>query len=326
MAKNTLNDYSSTASSNSDVGGIGIAGTNAASNMDDGLRELMSHIANWIAGTAPVKDTATFADPSDLTKEFRFDGGGITAGQTRVITIPDGDVTIAANPVTLDGTQTLTNKTLTSPTINTPTIVVNDASFSLRDNSDTTKIVQFQLSGLTTGITRTLTPPDASGTIALTSDIPAAAASVAVGTIVNYAGSSAPTGWLFCYGQNVSRTTYSALFTAISTTYGTGDGSTTFTLPDLRGRVIAGKDDMGGTSANRLTNQTGGLNGDTLGATGGVETHALTAAQIPDNSTTKSGTNGPDSGFASGNHTGTGSAHNNVQPTIILNSIVYTGV
>lgn len=103
---------------------------------------------------------------------------------------------------------------------------------------------------------------------------------VPVGAVTDFAGTSAPSGWLLCYGQAISRTTYSALFTAISTTYGVGDGSTTFNVPDARGRVSAGKDDMGGASANRLTNQSGGLDGDTLGATGGAETHTLTEAQL----------------------------------------------
>ena len=92
------------------------------------------------------------------------------------------------------------------------------------------------------------------------------------GTVVPFAGTAEPNGYLFCYGQAVSRTGYAALFAALGTTYGSGDGTTTFNLPDLRGRVIAGQDDMGGSSANRLTNQTGGLDGDTLGATGGAET------------------------------------------------------
>ncbi|HWP27634.1 MAG TPA: phage tail protein [Xanthobacteraceae bacterium] len=88
------------------------------------------------------------------------------------------------------------------------------------------------------------------------------------GVVMPYAGTSEPSGWLFCYGQAVSRTTYAALFSAIGTTYGAGDGSTTFNLPDLRGRTVAGKDNMGGTSADRLTNQSGGLDGDVLGASG----------------------------------------------------------
>ena len=78
-------------------------------------------------------------------------------------------------------------------------------------------------------------------------------AAIPAGVVLPYAGSSAPAGWLLCHGQNVSRTVYAALFAAIGTTYGIGDGTTTFGLPDVRGRVIAGEDDMGGTNAQRLT-------------------------------------------------------------------------
>lgn len=67
------------------------------------------------------------------------------------------------------------------------------------------------------------------------------ATSVPAGSITAYAGSSAPTGWLLCDGTAVSRTTYADLFTAISTAYGTGDGSTTFNVPDMRGRMPVGK-------------------------------------------------------------------------------------
>ena len=66
-----------------------------------------------------------------------------------------------------------------------------------------------------------------------------------------------------CYGQAVSRTTI--LFVQRDWHHlWPGDGSSTFNLPDLRGRAIAGQDDMGGSSANRLTGQTGGVNGDIL--------------------------------------------------------------
>lgn len=93
-------------------------------------------------------------------------------------------------------------------------------------------------------------------------------------SVIAFAGSSAPSGWLLCYGQAVSRTTYADLFTAIGTTYGSGDGSTTFNLPDLRGRAVFGKDDMGASAANRITSGVSGITGTTLGASGGDQNMA----------------------------------------------------
>ncbi len=76
--------------------------------------------------------------------------------------------------------------------------------------------------------------------------------SVPAGVITYYAKSSPPTGWLRCDGTAVSRTTYSALFTAIGTVFGTGDGSTTFNLPDLRGEFVRGYDDGRGVDTSRV--------------------------------------------------------------------------
>ena len=92
-----------------------------------------------------------------------------------------------------------------------------------------------------------------------------------VGMVVPYAGNTAPSGWLLCSNVAVSRTTYSALFAVIGTTYGSGDGITTFNLPDLRGRYVAGRDDMGGFSAMRITSANSGIIATTLGANGGSE-------------------------------------------------------
>lgn len=187
-------------------------------------------------------------------------------------------------------------------------------------------------------------------------------ASTPVGALVLYAGSAAPTGWLLCYGQAVSRVTYATLFAAIGTTYGTGDGSTTFNVPDMRGRIGAGKDNMGGTSASRLTETVLGENPANLGAKGGSQSHTLTTAQIPSHTHSFSGTtnttgahthgikllssggggtsgsiatSGVDSGTQStsnGDHShtfsgttgsaGSGEAHNNLQPTMIFNIII----
>lgn len=75
---------------------------------------------------------------------------------------------------------------------------------------------------------------------------------VPAGTVVAYAGSSAPTGWLVCNGAAVSRTTYAALFAAIGTAFGAGDGSTTFNLPDLRGEFVRGWDAGRGVDPGRV--------------------------------------------------------------------------
>lgn len=104
---------------------------------------------------------------------------------------------------------------------------------------------------------------------------------VPIGGMIPYGGATAPNGWLLCYGQAISRTTYAGLFAAIGTAYGVGDGSTTFNLPDKRGRVSIGKDNMGGSPANRVTNAVSGITATTLGATGGdqhAQADTITAA------------------------------------------------
>jgi len=101
-----------------------------------------------------------------------------------------------------------------------------------------------------------------------------------VGMVVPFAGSTAPANWLLCAGQAVSRTQYAGLYLVLGTIYGVGDGSTTFNLPDLRGRTIAGLDNMGGSAASRLTAGVSGIAATTLGAAGGDErVHQHTHAQ-----------------------------------------------
>lgn len=88
-------------------------------------------------------------------------------------------------------------------------------------------------------------------------------------------GGPEPAGWLWADGRAVSRATYAALFGAIGTTYGAGDGSTTFNLPDYRGRTMVALDNMGGTPAGRIAAATA------LGWAGGSETVTLVTGQIP---------------------------------------------
>jgi len=95
-------------------------------------------------------------------------------------------------------------------------------------------------------------------------------------------GTTAPnSSFVFPYGQAINRTTYATLFALTGTAFGVGDGSTTFNLPDLRGRVPAGKDDMGGSAANRITNAGSGIVGTTLGASSTAQTVTLGTANLP---------------------------------------------
>jgi microcystin-dependent protein len=101
---------------------------------------------------------------------------------------------------------------------------------------------------------------------------------------LDYWGGTPPNGsFAFPYGQAISRTTYAGLFNLVGVTFGSGDGSTAFNLPDVRGRVTAKNDDLGGgTQAGRLT--TASVSSITLGGTGGTETHTLTVGEMPSHS------------------------------------------
>ena len=107
---------------------------------------------------------------------------------------------------------------------------------------------------------------------------------IPVGGLLPYVGSSAPnSAFALPFGQAISRTTYAGLFALVGTTFGGGDGTTTFNLPDLRGRVPAGLDNMGGSAANRIgtiVTDGGTIVGATLGSTGGAATHTQATGEV----------------------------------------------
>ena len=142
------------------------------------------------------------------------------------------------------------------------------------------------------------------------------------GMISQYAGTTSPNGWMICDGSAVSRTTYSALYSAIGNSYGSGDGSTTFNLPNLKGRVPVGRD-----SAQTEF--------DSLGETGGAKTHTLTIAEMPSHRHDFTVFGDPGSGNIAPNdsdnppvrtgytgYEGGNAAHNNLQPYIVVNYII----
>ena len=114
---------------------------------------------------------------------------------------------------------------------------------------------------------------------------------IPIGGLLPYVGSSAPnSAFVLPFGQAISRTTYATLFSLVSTTFGVGDGSTTFNVPDLRGRGVFGQDNMGGSAANRITVAGGNFDGTVLGGAGGGQNQTLTQAQLPAVAPTFTGT------------------------------------
>ena len=96
MAKDKISEYSTSAGSNTVISDIDLGeGTMVPSDVNNSLRMMMKHLADMNAGTSSVQDTLTLADPDDDTKKVRLDAVGVTAGETRVLTAPDADVTIA---------------------------------------------------------------------------------------------------------------------------------------------------------------------------------------------------------------------------------------
>ena len=110
------------------------------------------------------------------------------------------------------------------------------------------------------------------------------ASSSPVGTVTKTASSVAPFGWLLCDGSEISRTTYSDLFAAIGTTYGIGDGSTTFNIPDARGKSALGVNNVGLPNGENVSFSTRDL-----ADTGGEEDHILSSAEGPSHAHNVSG-------------------------------------
>lgn len=238
------------------------------------LREPQSHIE--ASSSYEIKNNGE--DPAITTANIVKTVHGIGSGEGSVVGTAKS--------------QTLTNKTisLTTNTISGSTAEFNTA---LNDGSFAT------LAGTETLTNKTLSSPTFTGTLTLPTSGPGL---VPVGTVISTALSATISGWLLCDGSNVSRTTYAGLFAAIGTTYGSGDGSTTFGIPNLKGRIPVGLD----------ATQT---EFDTLGETGGAKAHTHTNSNTGTAGAHTHAIDPPSTSTSSDAHTHTGPSHSHTGPS-----------
>lgn len=307
---------------------------------------------NWAEGQAPssVNDSARAMMASVAKWRDDVTGTNVTGGTGTAYTLTSNQ-TIASN--------------LNGFTIQFTPGTTNTGAVTLSVDSQTAKPIRFKTGvDLPSGalISGSLYQATYRSSVEewLLHSFDASVYAIPLGGSIDYWGATAPnSAFVLPYGQAISRTVYSGLFAIFSTTFGTGDGSTTFNIPDLRGRVVAGLDGMGGSNASRLTGAS--MTSLVMGGTGGAQTVTLTTAEMPAH--THSGTTGSNSvdhthsesipsgavnagsgfdvaaiassatqqsGGESQSHThnfttgssGGGGAHTNVQPTILANKLL----
>lgn len=256
VANSAMYQWSKTASSDSTADPtINWSEGMSPSSVNDSARAMMARVAEWrddISGSLTGAGTSTaytlttnqgIATPTPTTGQMLAFVPGTTNGSGVTLAVDGG----TAYPIRSDTSTAVASGTLIA---GTPyTMMFNGTYWLLRDF-----YVNATLSSYL----------------------------VPVGALLPYTGSSAPNAnFVLPYGQCISRTTYATYFAMVSTTFGVCDGTTTFGVPDLRGRVFAGIDNMGGSAASRLTSTYFGSSGNTLGNTGGAESTTLVEANLP---------------------------------------------
>ena len=306
--------------------------------------------ASLLNATGAVTFDSTLEVTSAITAT-----GGVVGSVTGDVT---GNVT---GDLTGDATGDLTGNIKTTDASATVTTILNAnvgsddaATFTGNVTGDLTGNVTGDITGNVTatsviadGVTASTQASGDNSTKVATTAYVDSLTTVPTGALTQYAGGSAPNGWLVCDGSTVSRSTYSDLHALLKDVggtdnyaYGNGDGSTTFTLPDLRGRIPVGvgqqtsgkwdsaEEDYSGSGTNFV-----------LAATGGTEDHKLLTAELPshshaveansqnyvDGGTARAlGSNNGSDGTYNSSSVGSDSPHNNLPPYLALNYIIKT--
>jgi len=268
--------WSATASSNKPTGA-----TSIGSGLDDNLRAVQAVVRQYLASpgstiassstvdlstadghTIPISGSNTVTsygtEVSGIEYLLTATGAHVIKNSSAIALPGAADITTAAGDYWLVESKGSGNWVVPffGRASGAPMGPYSDTSTVISKSGSAAANIRFSASLVTAA--RVVTPPDYDIRL---SNMPA-------GIIAPYAGSTVPTGWLPCDGTAVSRTTYAGLFAAISTTWGSGDGSTTFNVPDFRGRTLIGD----GTGS--------GLTARTLAGSGGEETHTMTLSEL----------------------------------------------
>jgi len=274
---------------------VSASGTNILGYADAGSSVNYFQMTNASTGNSPILETVgTDSNPGMKVRSkgsgaLLLDGG--STGAVEINSVGTGDINLRRNSKVW-GTATVTGATILDSTLQ----VTGFSSFNAASTFN---------SAVAFNDTFNLLP---------------------AGLMMMSASADAMSGWLECNGQAVSRTTYAALFTAIGGTYGVGDGSTTFNVPNMSRRVPVGR---GGSGSGTL--------GATLANTGGAETHTLITSEMPAHTHTFQDPNAAGAAATSGgvsvvqgestqntSSTGGGGAHNNMQPSMVLIYMIKT--
>jgi microcystin-dependent protein len=254
----TLWKWSQTAATNASAdGSINWAEGQAPSSVNDSARAMMAAVAKYRDDIAGAITTGGSSTAYTVTSNQSFDTLAHLSGQMIAFVPHTTSAGSAGSQITLnvDGLGAKPIRLAPSVEIASGTLVQGTPYVATYNNSDGA----FYLQGFGTNPYQ-----------------------IPLGAMLPYTGSTAPnTAFVLPFGQAISRTTYATYFSLVNTTFGTGDGSTTFNVIDMRGRLPIGQDNMGGSAASRVTTAGSSIDGTTIGANGGGQNVSILQGNLP---------------------------------------------
>lgn len=307
----SVETWSTTASSNDAAPPDGFPEGQTPASLNNSARELMAALATFVRQLPWVKLTTGLTLVRNSATQFQLSGTDVTS------IFPVGRRLREIGATTVYGSVASSSFTGGNTLVN----VTNDASADIPTSLTAVDVAASDLLSIPPALAQASTTPNTPGTLRWS------------------AAASPEADELACNGAAVSRTTYAVLFAKIGTAYGAGDGSTTFNVPDIRGRTLIGAGTGSGLTARTLGTQNIGAETVTLSTpempahthVGGLHTHDIPDAndtgdssRLERSGTSNQGTTTTSSGGAvATTSTGGGAAHANMQPSVVGNVFIH---